>query len=152
MHAKTTGSLACESVAKRHCLHSSTRVCGMGTIVNSYLGGPLDENSFRVIEIQPGERDEPVTAHLITTNLRDCSSYEALSHAWGDLTQTEPIQVVAARLGHEDIPKAPLSVTIGCADALRRLRSGMVTRTLWLDYICINQSLVPAAQAHATYL
>ncbi|KAK8131698.1 HET-domain-containing protein [Apiospora sp. TS-2023a] len=116
----------------------------MDTIANGYPGGPLDEkDSFRVIEIQPGERNEPVTVRLITTNLRDCSSYESLSYAWGDLTQTEPIQVVAARIGHDDSPKASLSVTTGCADALRRLRSDTTPRTLWVDSICINQSLIP---------
>lgn len=117
----------------------------MDTIAHGYPGGPLDdEDSFRVIEIQPGERDDPIIVRLVTTNLRDCSSYEALSYAWGDLTETESIQVVAAtRPGHDDSPKAPLPVTIGCADSLRRLRSGTATRTLWVDSICINQTLVP---------
>ncbi|KAK8018866.1 heterokaryon incompatibility protein-domain-containing protein [Apiospora marii] len=116
----------------------------MSTIANSYPGCPLDEeDSFRVIEIQPGERDEPVTVRLVTTTLRNCPPYEALSYAWGDLTQTELIQVVTAKQGHNDSPEAQLSITVGCADALRRLRSGTATRTLWVDSICINQSLVP---------
>ncbi|KAK8045490.1 hypothetical protein PG993_005514 [Apiospora rasikravindrae] len=110
----------------------------------NYPGGQLSrEDSFRVIEIRPGERNAPIHVRLLTTNLQDCASYEALSYAWGDLSRTEPIHVVAVGSGGGVRPSAPLPVTTGCADALRRLRLQTGPRTLWVDSICINQSLIP---------
>ncbi|KAK7942521.1 HET-domain-containing protein [Apiospora aurea] len=114
------------------------------TAAESYPGGQLNqEDSFRVIEIQPGERNAPINVRLVTTNLQDCAPYEALSYAWGDLTQTESIEVVTTTLDNGDNPSAPLSVTISCADALRRLRCRKAPRSLWVDAICINQTRVP---------
>ncbi|KAK8084401.1 hypothetical protein PG997_005672 [Apiospora hydei] len=114
------------------------------TAAENYPGGQLNqEDSFRVIEIQPGERNAPINVRLITTNLQDCAPYEALSYAWGDLTQTESIEVVTTTLDNGNNPSATLSVTISCADALRRLRFRTAPRTLWVDAICINQARVP---------
>ncbi|KAK1961150.1 HET-domain-containing protein [Colletotrichum sublineola] len=115
-------------------------------------GGELDlEDTFRLVEVQPGERDAPVTVHLLAASLHGCPQYEALSYAWGDATQTEAIHVVAlASRGDASsttttttTTTTSLSVTRSCAAALRRLRLPTEPRLLWIDAICIDQSSVP---------
>jgi hypothetical protein len=56
-------------------------------------------------------------------------TYEALSYVWGDVRDSIPILVD----GH------PVSVTKSLESAVRHLRYPDKPRTLWVDYICINQ-------------
>jgi hypothetical protein len=58
-------------------------------------------------------------------------SYEALSYAWGELTDTHDIIINA---GFNRLP-----LTANLHDALQRLRNPHLQRILWIDAICINQ-------------
>ncbi|KAF6810605.1 heterokaryon incompatibility protein [Colletotrichum plurivorum] len=107
-----------------------------------YQGQALDQEvSFRLLELQSGQPGSPIVVSLLTVDLSSASSYEALSYTWGDVTEVEEIEVITTTA--EESKSTPLSVTTSCAAALRRLRSSGSPRTLWIDFICINQSDVP---------
>lgn len=112
----------------------------------SYPGRHLEhEDSFRLLELLPGQRDDPLAVHLLSSKLHERPSYEALSYAWGDLNETEILQVSAHNPdagSSNGRLSLPLSVTCSCARALRRLRLVAAPRILWVDSICIDQSRV----------
>lgn len=109
-----------------------------------------DDDSIRLLELQPGQRDSPIIIRLFIYKLTVAPSYEALSYAWGDLNETEGVQVKpsAAEMG----PNAQLHVTTSCVAALQRLRLAEATRTLWIDAICIDQSNVPERNHQMTLM
>ncbi|KAL1863997.1 hypothetical protein Daus18300_007962 [Diaporthe australafricana] len=128
----------------------------MSTDLNiSYPGRYLEhEDSFRLLELLPGQQDSPLAVRLLTSNLHECPPYEALSYAWGDLNETEALRVFAhdpeAGSSNSNL-SLPLSVTCSCARALRRLRFADAPRILWVDSICIDQSRV-IERNHQLYL
>lgn len=105
-----------------------------------YPGQSLDsDDSFRLVEIQPGERDnDSIFVRLLNTRLRESPAYEALSYTWGDGALTEQIQVSDPT----DATSVTMLITANCYAALRSLRKTNSPRTLWIDSACINQSLI----------
>ncbi|KAL1883316.1 hypothetical protein Daus18300_000374 [Diaporthe australafricana] len=107
-----------------------------------YTGLPLDQDdTFRLIRLQPGRGDEPLTMRLENSQLNDPPPYEALSYVWGDASHTTTITILDPDSSNNDPVQAP--VTINCHAALKRLRHPHTSRTLWVDAICINQSHLP---------
>ena len=47
--------------------------------------------SFRVAELLPGEKDDPVSCVLHVTNWSNPLEYEAISYAWGDPNATATV-------------------------------------------------------------
>ncbi|RSL74780.1 hypothetical protein CEP53_000014 [Fusarium sp. AF-6] len=106
-------------------------------LYQTYAGEILEEeDSFRLISLQPGDHDEPLILRLINTRLRDPQPYEAVSYVWGDASRQVLVRVVD-RHGEE----ITMGVTPNCYAALQRLRKKHSARTLWIDSVCINQSL-----------
>ncbi|KAK0613557.1 heterokaryon incompatibility protein-domain-containing protein [Immersiella caudata] len=104
-----------------------------------YAGSPLDlDDSFRLIRLEPGQRDEPIQIHLVNSCLSLNQHYEALSYTWGNPTTVSQINVV----NNGSKFATTMSITANCHSALRRLRCPDRPRTLWVDAICINQSLI----------
>lgn len=68
--------------------------------------------------------------------------YEVLSYVWGDAS---PFDRIFFHQGALDIGNN-LSI------ALRRLREGRISRTLWIDAICINQEDVDERNAQVTLM
>lgn len=113
----------------------------------SYPGQSLEhEDSFRLVEVLPGQRESPLVVRLLTSKLLENCRYEALSYAWGDVKETESLRVITAesRTEHSSTGTSSilLAVTHNCASAIRRLRFTDTSRMLWIDSICINQSYV----------
>jgi len=105
----------------------------------TYPGQPLDlEDSFRVVELQPGKYHDSVLVRLLNTRLRESPAYEALSYTWGDGALTEQIQFSDST----DASSDSMLVTANCYSALKRLRKADCPRTIWIDSLCINQDLV----------
>jgi hypothetical protein len=106
-----------------------------------YPGKDLDrDDSFRLLEIHPGQQDDPIVVSLLNGNLNDAPSYEALSYVWGDISAVRSIRVVGLRnVSTEGIH---LPITLNCYAAILRLRRPDDRRVLWIDSICINQELV----------
>ncbi|KAL2678849.1 hypothetical protein Neosp_009601 [[Neocosmospora] mangrovei] len=106
-------------------------------LYQTYAGEILEEeDSFRLISLQPGDLDEPLILRLINTRLQDPQPYEAVSYVWGDASRQVLVRVVDKN-GEE----ITMGVTPNCYAALQRLRKKDSARTLWIDSICINQSL-----------
>ncbi|KAM6517286.1 hypothetical protein FSOLCH5_008249 [Fusarium solani] len=106
-------------------------------LYQTYAGEILEEeDSFRLISLQPGDLDEPLILRLINTRLQDPQPFEAVSYVWGDASRQVLVRVVDKN-GEE----ITMGVTPNCYAALQRLRKKDSARTLWIDSICINQSL-----------
>lgn len=82
---------------------------------------------FRVLELLPGENDDPIRFELHNVDWPDCPPYEAISYAWGDVTDT-----ISVYCGHNH---KPLKVTKNLHNALRHFRLKDKSRTLWADAI-----------------
>ena len=103
-------------------------------LYKAYAGEILEEeDSFRLISLQPGDHDEPLILRLINTRLQDPQPYEAVSYVWGDASRQVLVRVVDKN-GEE----TTMGVTPNCYAALQRLRKKDSARTLWIDSICIN--------------
>jgi hypothetical protein len=89
-----------------------------------------DEDSIRLLQLQPGVFNEDVKITLIEAPLSKLPKYEALSYVWGSPTPDTAISC------HE----LELLVTENCVLAMRRLRRRFTTRLLWIDAICIDQT------------
>ena len=74
-------------------------------------------------------KNDPITAKLIVTSLKDPISFEPLSYTWGDACITKEIEV----------DKQVCSITRNLFSALQNLRKQTESRFLWVDAVCINQ-------------
>ena len=99
----------------------------------SYL--PLGGNG--AIRLDPGSYTDPLKCSLVAAQLDDDPVYEALSYVWGSAIKCDDLFV-----GDEHLP-----ITRSLDFALRRLRHDDLTRTLWVDAICIDQSNIPERNA-----
>ncbi|KIM96069.1 hypothetical protein OIDMADRAFT_90441, partial [Oidiodendron maius Zn] len=84
---------------------------------------------IRLIHLQPGQGDEPVSCSLVAANIDDSLQYEAISYVWGEWWD-------AAKLFLDGIP---FKVTKNLYLALECVRSPTDEKVLWADAICINQ-------------
>ncbi|ORY09947.1 heterokaryon incompatibility protein-domain-containing protein, partial [Clohesyomyces aquaticus] len=90
---------------------------------------PLPDDHIRIIELQPGERDDSLVCNLIPVSTQPWPDYETISDVWGDPNITRPICC-----NSESLP-----ITRNLGHALRALRHHNRCRRLWADAICINQ-------------
>ena len=92
-----------------------------------------DGNHFRVLALEPGNADSPLSCKLEVVSVQDArqSEYEALSYAWG--RSDEALRPFISC--HDKC----LRLTSNLQSALRHIRSEKEVTTLWVDQICINQ-------------
>lgn len=110
-----------------------------------YTYQPLpDEHAIRILMLNPGEDDEPLSGQIETAHLigrRQASSapqsiwsvdrpYEAISYVWGSNTMDHSIYLDGK--AHK--------ITANMSDALHQCRLPYETRALWADSICIDQA------------
>ncbi|OAL44096.1 hypothetical protein IQ07DRAFT_252994 [Pyrenochaeta sp. DS3sAY3a] len=92
-----------------------------------------DQKSIRILNLYPGDWDDPIQCSLSTVNLDDeTQNFEAISYAWGEVSGSRKITC----------NDAELMITKSLHDALqvfRPLRSDGVAARLWADGICIDQ-------------
>ncbi|KAK0614716.1 heterokaryon incompatibility protein-domain-containing protein [Immersiella caudata] len=90
-------------------------------------------NHFRLVDLHPGPHEAPLLCTLSEFPLTDHPPYEALSYAWqGDHHASgNPIMTLNSQ---------PFPVTRELESALRRLRKTDAPRTMWIDWVCINQA------------
>ncbi|KAF5565305.1 heterokaryon incompatibility het-6 [Fusarium napiforme] len=105
----------------------------LGIASSADLYQPLSSSSsFRLLELLPSSnRTDPLVARLVDSDITFQPDYEALSYVWGDIT---PVRYIS--LGDQDI-----CITPNLHSALVHLRSPDTVRTLWVDALCINQSV-----------
>ncbi|KAI1412730.1 heterokaryon incompatibility protein-domain-containing protein [Hypoxylon sp. FL1857] len=95
---------------------------------------------IRLLALDPGAPNDPVSCSLIYAQLREHPSmqYESLSYCWGNSNEKGEITVKVLEYGAEST--YTMSVTFSLLTALKGIRplSGPA-RILWVDAICINQ-------------
>ncbi|KAH7409643.1 heterokaryon incompatibility protein-domain-containing protein [Cadophora sp. MPI-SDFR-AT-0126] len=87
---------------------------------------------LRRLSLSPGDLHDPVCGTLETVSLGEHPKYEALSYVWGvDISPTPMV------LDGTNVP-----ITKNLDSALRHLRRGhgQLSRLLWVDAVCIDQS------------
>ncbi|KAK6432049.1 hypothetical protein LTR95_011785 [Oleoguttula sp. CCFEE 5521] len=89
----------------------------------------LESGSFRYLELECGQRDDPLVVRLIPCLLENAPAFEAISYHW-DIH-------APAELVHCDGVAANVSGTI--SSLLYQLRCKNKPRKLWIDELCINQ-------------
>jgi hypothetical protein len=96
-----------------------------------YSSLPVDNeaDTTRVIEIQPGYDQQPITCLVKHVRLTEPPPYEALSYSWGDPTPSFSVYCDGKHL----------AISKSLYIALGNLRSTTTSRVLWADAICINQ-------------
>ncbi|KAF2875855.1 heterokaryon incompatibility protein-domain-containing protein [Massariosphaeria phaeospora] len=98
---------------------------------DNYIYESLEsEDQMRVLELYPGQDEEPINCSLTTVKRIDAPPYEALSYAWGDHTDRKEIRCDGKQL----------TITRSLYDALWRIRDVAKVKLLWADAICINQA------------
>lgn len=100
------------------------------------------EREIRVLGIDAGSFNDPVSCYLQTISLDDDSrdSYEALSYCWGDLLPDKTIKLRVPSPQTELPDEYDVAVTSTVYDAVRRLRpQNGPARLLWVDFLCVNQ-------------
>ena len=102
-----------------------------GADYSFYDSLPLSQHELavRILTIAPGLTSDNLSCNLESTNLEDCSRYEALSYCWGPVDELRKVTV------NEDA----LYITPNLWAALRSLRRREKPRRMWIDAMCINQ-------------
>nr|OQO16477.1 hypothetical protein B0A51_13963 [Rachicladosporium sp. CCFEE 5018] len=95
----------------------------------SRLYQSLESGSFRYLELECGQRDDPLVVRLIPCLLENAPAFEAISYHWDVHAPPE--------LVHYDGVAVNVSGTI--SSLLYQLRCKNKPRKLWIDEMCINQ-------------
>ncbi|GAW17943.1 hypothetical protein ANO14919_074120 [Xylariales sp. No.14919] len=96
---------------------------------------PISKQSdIRLLRLHPGDFEQDVRCEIAVHDLSSRPEYEAISYTW------------ANEDGNDDLCKTifvseqPLSVTLNCEMALKRIRDRCILRRVWIDAVCINQN------------
>jgi hypothetical protein len=87
------------------------------------------DGSIRLFVLEPGTDKQPLRGSLQTFKLDETPYFEAVSYVWGS-----PDRCVELICDNEQI-----LITASLSNVLHRVRLPDRTRTLWTDYVCINQ-------------
>ncbi|KAF2850545.1 hypothetical protein T440DRAFT_508002 [Plenodomus tracheiphilus IPT5] len=103
---------------------------------------PLPENHIRLLRVYPSCKGVVICCSLEVVNLLDyeditgkssipnLETYDAVSYVWGSSKGTHRIMCNGV----------PVYITRNAKDVIERLRHDKESRTLWLDFLCIDQS------------
>ncbi|KAL0940316.1 het domain-containing protein [Colletotrichum truncatum] len=98
----------------------------------------------RLLLLRPGSAEDPFEAHLELVNIEQAPPYEALSYTWGKPTDESRDYIWLE--GH------PLLIKPNLEDALRSLRLPNLSRRLWIDALCIDQSNLDERARQVQYM
>lgn len=106
------------------------------------------EGYIRVLTLYPAtELDAPICGHLKEASLSKSSNYCALSYSWG-----------MNKDGCADLNRSinlsgkSLAITQNLFEGLRRIRDQVVSKRLWIDAVCIDQSNIPERNAQVAQM
>lgn len=92
--------------------------------------GDDDHRWIRLLKLQPGRLHDDVSCKIFKVSLASAPPYAALSYCWGSNVRSKTM-----RLNGE-----AFAVTENLWAALRRIRHGKKSRTVWVDALCISQT------------
>ncbi|KAF9889455.1 hypothetical protein FE257_007357 [Aspergillus nanangensis] len=97
----------------------------------TYTYQPLEQpDAIRLLVIEPGSADDPISIRLVPACLSDNPQFEAISYVWGNPAQTKPVFCSGG----------VIHITHNLHAALQHLRLPNAERVLWADAVCINQA------------
>ncbi|KAK2030007.1 HET-domain-containing protein, partial [Colletotrichum zoysiae] len=111
-----------------------------------YESFDLDRPGFRLVRLEAGSSNDPISCHLFQAYLDDKETiipYEALSYCWGSSTSPRHSVMVNGRL---------LFITENLFEALKNLRQEGEDRMIWVDALCIDQSNVQERGHQVTWM
>lgn len=104
---------------------------------------PLLEDEIRLLDLEKGTHEIPLTGSLRIVRLSDYPEYEPLSYTWEDFDAVQPSEGNIQDEVHPALFLANtasyLDLTPNCAKALYSVRKTTADRTIWVDSICVNQ-------------
>lgn len=112
--------------------HNDNRINDMAINQNFPYEKLHNSQSFRLLEIENGDSNCPISCNLRLHSLETAPSYQALSYVWGAPATTNGKSIQCS--GHD------FFVTENLYEALYRLKEIMNCRLIWVDQICINQN------------
>ncbi|KAI0006988.1 heterokaryon incompatibility protein-domain-containing protein [Xylariaceae sp. FL0662B] len=95
-----------------------------------YHYSPISDRSIRLLHVEPGSRQDPISCRLTVHGLDEIPPFDALSYTWGN---TNIVKTISC-------DDQSLKVHLNAWSALLDLRREDVPRTMWIDAICINQA------------
>ncbi|KAF2264433.1 HET-domain-containing protein [Lojkania enalia] len=116
--------------SKARCARNLSQTGSNASTSLPYAYKPLQQNEVRVIHLYPGQHVEPLRCQIRHVDLAGNPPYESLSYCWG-LDRPE---------AHIQCDGGVIPVTKNLFSALRHLRGERISRTLWIDAVCINQA------------
>jgi hypothetical protein len=123
---------------KRERLPVSERLSPSGEIktqrpASAYL--TLAEGEFRILQLDPGRKEDKIICSLVTASKNNPIEYEAISYLWGVRQSSKEIQL---RDPQGKVHR--IFIRSNVYAALRDLRHPKETRSFWVDALCINYS------------
>jgi hypothetical protein len=110
----------------------------MESLSATFKHEPIDAaTDIRLLELHAGCQGDAIRCSLIGVDINKAGEYEALSYAWGSLTDLRVIEC----------DHGALEVTVSLDTALRRLRQLDRPRIMWADAICIDQTNIEERNA-----
>ncbi|KAM0347385.1 hypothetical protein ACHAPU_004905 [Fusarium lateritium] len=116
-----------------------------------YFYRPLQKpDTVRVLELDPGQFDEPLRGSLEEVSVHNLGGYEAISYVWADAGPTTGRYEINIRAENEEDKLLPLRGGSIFA-VLRQIRLADRPRRVWADQCCINQTdlVERSSQVHA---
>ena len=113
-----------QKAIKNGCLIASAR---SSSFVFMSLSEP--RSHIRLLEIEAGEQDEPLSAKLIVCERRNAPPYLAISYTWGDDKDQRELL----------LDGRTFRAGTNCYHALWQARLHFAPCLVWIDSICINQ-------------
>ncbi|KAF2993691.1 hypothetical protein E8E13_001942 [Curvularia kusanoi] len=107
--------------------------------IEPYNYEPLAQGCIRLIRLLPGNNEDPIQCEISPYTLkpgRVSGPFDALSYVWGDNQQPGTVHVHNTQQN----TTRPLLITKNLHAALAQLRDPEISKTLWIDAICINQA------------
>ncbi|PVH82006.1 hypothetical protein DL98DRAFT_489244 [Cadophora sp. DSE1049] len=101
----------------------------------------LADDQFRILQLEPGKKDEVLRCSFIVKSINNPPDYEAISYAWGG-NDTQQLNFREIEfLDDQQPPKSyPISIRTMVHAALYSLRHPTKIRRFWLDALCIHRS------------
>lgn len=104
---------------------------------------PLVDDEIRLLDLEYGTHESPLTGSLRIVRLSDNPVYEPLSYTWEDDDTAQPSKDNIKDDVHPALflldTDCSLDLTPNCARALCSVRKSTADRTIWVDSICVNQ-------------
>lgn len=100
---------------------------------------PKEAQNLRLLHLKPGAESDPLSCTLDIVNAERAPKYEAVSWCWAYDSGNEPLRITEV---HKDMTESVSVMFLpqSLARGLRTLRRAQRSRTLWVDFVCINQS------------